>query len=274
MNVDLDNLGALAAELLDRVRAKAPLIHHITNFVVMNDTANLSLALGASPVMAHAREEVAEMVGFASALVLNPGTLEPDWVEAMLIAGRRANELGVPIVYDPVGVGATRYRNTTAELFLKELRLAVVRGNSGEIGSLAGAGGQVKGVDSVEGVAEPEKVTAALAARLGATVAITAKRDILSDGLRVAGVDNGHEMMTRITGSGCMATTAVAVFCAVESDRLAAATAALVCYGIAGEEAARLAKGPGSFRAALLDAVYALTPSMIEARAKSLGLRG
>lgn len=274
MSIDYESLGPFAAELLERVRSKAPLIHHITNFVVMNDTANLSLAFGASPVMAHANEEVAEMVGFASALVLNPGTLEQAWVEAMLIAGRRANELGVPVVYDPVGVGATAYRNQTAELFLRELKLSIVRGNSGEIGSLAGAGGQVKGVDSVEAVAEPEKVTAALARRLGATVAITGRRDILSDGVLVAGVDNGHEMMARITGSGCMATTAVAIFRAVESDSLAAATAALLCYGIAGEEAARVSKGPGSFRAALLDAVYCLTPELIVAKARSLRLRG
>ncbi len=240
----------------------------------MNDTANLTLAFGASPVMAHAKEEVAELVQVAGALVLNPGTLEPTWVEAMLIAGRKARDLGIPVVYDPVGVGATSYRNSVAALFLKELRLSVIRGNSGEIGSLAGAGGIVKGVDSVQGVADPEGVAAALAKRIGGTVAITGKRDILSDGLVVAGVDNGHEMMKAITGTGCMATTAVAVFCAVESDRLAAATAALVCYGIAGEEAAKNSRGPGSFRAALLDAVYALTPKTIEAKAKALRLRG
>ncbi|MDE3091414.1 MAG: hydroxyethylthiazole kinase, partial [Chloroflexota bacterium] len=129
--------GATCAELLTRIHDQHPLIHHMTNFVVMNDTANVTLALGALPVMAHAKEEVAEMVGAAGALVLNPGTLTPEWVEAMLIAGKRANELGVPIVYDPVGVGATKLRNETGEKFLKTLRLAVVRGNSGEVGALA-----------------------------------------------------------------------------------------------------------------------------------------
>ncbi len=268
MSFDYSDFGAAAAELLERVRVRSPLIHHITNFVVMNDTANATLALGALPVMAHAKEEVAEMVGAAGALVLNPGTLEPDWVEAMLIAGRRANELGIPIVYDPVGVGATAYRIETAKRFLRELKISVVRGNSGEVGSLAGAGGLVKGVESVEGVADPVAVARSFAGRIGATVAITGKRDILSDGAQVAGVDNGHEMMKLVTGTGCMSTTVVAVFCAVESDRLAAATAALTCYGIAGQEAARVSRGPGSFRAALLDALYALTPKQVEAAAK------
>ena len=137
--------GEITAELAERIRLQHPLIHHITNYVVMNDTANATLALGASPVMAHAREEVAELVSVAGALVLNPGTLSRDWVESMLIAGRRANEIGVPIVYDPVGAGATRLRNETGRSFLDQLRLAVIRGNSGEIGALSGLGGQVRG---------------------------------------------------------------------------------------------------------------------------------
>jgi hydroxyethylthiazole kinase len=274
MSIDYDHFGDVAGELLARLRSQRPLIHHITNFVVMNDTANATLALGALPVMAHAKEEVAEMVQAAGALVLNPGTLEPDWVEAMLIAGRRAGELGIPVIYDPVGVGATKYRSATGELFLRELRLAAVRGNSGEIGSLSGAGGLVKGVDSAEGVADPAAVTRTFAKRIGAAVAITGKRDVVSDGSAVAGVDNGHEMMTLVTGTGCMATTAVAAFCAVESDRLAAATAALVCYGIAGQEAARVARSPGSFRTALIDAIYELTPAKVAAEARSLRLQG
>ena len=269
MSIDYADFGSVAAELLVRLRTQRPLVHHITNFVVMNDTANATLALGALPVMAHAKEEVAEMVQEAGALVLNPGTLEQAWVEAMLIAGRRAGELGIPVVYDPVGVGATKYRTATGELFLKELRLSVVRGNSGEVGSLAGAGGQVKGVESVQGVSDPAAVARSFAKRIGATVAITGKRDVLSDGVAVSGVDNGHEMMTRVTGTGCMATAVVAAFCAVERDALAAATAALVCYGIAGEEAARAARGPGSFRTALIDAIYALTPAKVEAGART-----
>jgi hydroxyethylthiazole kinase len=256
--------GAVCAELLARIHDRHPLIHHITNYVVMNDTANLTLALGASPVMAHAKEEVAEMVSAAGALVLNPGTLTPEWVEAMLIAARRANELGIPVIYDPVGVGATRLRNETGERFLSELRLAVIRGNSGEVGALAGAGGRVKGVDSVEGVKDPAQVTRDLAYKYDTVVAITGQRDILSDGLRTLGVDNGHPMLKTITGSGCMATTAVATFCAVESNYLIASAAALACYGLAAQAAAERAKGPGTFRAELLDSVYQLSPEQVE----------
>ena len=266
------SFGAIAAELLDRVRGRHPLIHHITNWVVMNDTANATLALGALPVMAHAREEVEEMVGSAGALVLNPGTLFPELVEAMLMAGRRANERGVPIVYDPVGVGATRYRNETSERLLKELHIDAIRGNSGEIGALAGAGGVVKGVESVQGVADPVAVARELARRQSTVVAITGKRDILSDGTRVLGVDNGHEMLKTITGTGCMATTVVAIFCAVESDKLIASASALACYGLAAERAARGTKGPGSFRSSLLDELYHVTPALLEKGARVVDL--
>jgi hydroxyethylthiazole kinase len=260
--------GAIAAELLTRIRSRHPLIHHITNWVVMNDTANATLALGALPVMAHAREEVEEMVGAAGALVLNPGTLFPDLVEAMLMAGTRANERGVPVVFDPVGVGATRYRNETAERLLSRVRVDVIRGNSGEIGALAGAGGVVRGVESVEGVSDPPAVTRALAARRATVVAITGKRDILSDGTRVLGVDNGHEMLKTITGTGCMSTTVIAIFCAVEPDKLIAAASALACYGLAAERAARGTRGPGSFRSSLLDELYHMTPALLEKGAR------
>jgi hydroxyethylthiazole kinase len=252
--------GGMAAELLDRIRQRHPLIHHMTNWVVMNDTANVTLALGALPVMAHARAEVEEMVGAAGALVLNPGTLYPELVDAMIIAGKRANERGVPVIYDPVGVGATRYRNQTAERLMEELHVDVVRGNSGEVGALAGAGGVVKGVESVEGVADPAGVARDLARRRTTVVAITGKRDFVSDGTRVLGVDNGHEMLKSITGTGCMATTTIAVFCAVEPNRLLATAAALACYGLAAQLAARVARGPGSFRAALIDCIASLTP--------------
>ena len=254
----------ICGELLLRIRDRHPLVHHITNFVVMNDTANATLALGATPVMAHAKAEVAEMVGMASALVLNPGTLTPDWVVAMVLAGQRANKLGMPVIYDPVGVGATKFRTTTGQLFLKKLHLTVIRGNSGEIGALAGADGVVRGVDSVKGVADPVRVAQNLAQQSSAVVAITGKRDFVSDGRRTLGVDNGHALLQTITGSGCMATTAIAAFCAVEKDYLLATTAALACYGLAAERAARQTRGPGSFRVALMDALYQLTPAQIK----------
>jgi len=275
-----NDFGKAAAGVLESVRSSSPLVHQITNFVVMNDTANLTLAIGALPVMAHAREEVADMVGAAGSLVLNPGTLEPAWVEAMIIAGKRANELGVPIVFDPVGVGATPYRNETGARILRELKLTVIRGNSGEIGALAGAGGEVRGVESVAGVADPAKVVRELAARTGAVVVITGKRDYLSDGKRVLGVDNGHEMMKNVTGTGCMSTAMIGAFVATcrngktaaEKDPLAAAAAALACYGLAGEIAASKARGPGSFRMELMDALFGLDRATIEKGARIVEL--
>ena len=238
-----NQFGTVCAELLTRIHDKHPLIHHITNFVVMNDTANATLALGALPVMAHAKEEVAEMVGAAGALVLNPGTLTPEWVEAMLIAGSRANELGVPIVYDPVGVGATKLRNETGAEFLNELRLAVVRGNSGEMGALAGAGGVVKGVESVEGSTRPGSSRESVRLETQHRRRDHRQARYHFRWTRVLGVDNGHVMLKTITGTGCMATTTIAIFCAVEKDFLVAATAALACYGLAAQRAARAARG-------------------------------
>jgi hydroxyethylthiazole kinase len=261
-----------ARETFQRVRERRPLVHQITNLVVMNPTANATLAIGASPVMAHARQEVADMVALAGALVLNTGTLEPDWIEAMLLAGRRANELGVPVVLDPVGAGATTYRTETNLMLLSELAIAVLRGNAGEIGALTGAGGAVRGVDSVEGVTDPLRVAAAGALRWSTTVAITGARDVLSDGTRGVAVDNGHPLLSVVTGTGCMATAMIGAFAAVEEDRLVAAASALAVYGLAAEGAAETARGPGTFQAALFDSLHALTPEEAEAGVRIVSL--
>lgn len=266
----MPDINTRIAEALSRIRAEKPLIHHITNLVVMNDTANLTLHVGALPVMAHAAEEVAEMTSLAGALVLNPGTLTPSWVESMLVAGRRANELGIPIVLDPVGAGATRLRTQTSLRLLEELQIAIVRGNSGEIGALSGAGGVVKGVESVEGVSDPITVARALARERRAIVAITGKRDVISDGQRVVGVDNGHPWLTKVTGTGCMATTLIAAFAAVEGDHLLAAAGGLACFGLAAELAAEKAAGPASFKVALFDQIYNLTPEELAEGARVL----
>jgi len=250
------------------LRERRPLVHQITNYVVMNDTANVTLHVGASPVMAHATEEVADMVALAGALVLNPGTLEPDWVEAMLIAGRRAGELKVPIVLDPVGAGATPYRTESNLRLLTELDLTIVRGNSGEIGALSGAGGEVVGVDSVAGVNDPAAVAADAARTWNCTVAITGERDIVSDGERTVAIDNGHHWLTTLTGTGCSSTTVTGAFAAVEEDPLVAAAAALACFGLAAEVGAEGAVGPASFKTCLYDALYNLTPEKLEAGAK------
>ncbi len=248
-----------AAEALQRIKERRPLVHQITNLVVMNPTANATLALGASPVMAHARQEVEDMVALAGALVLNAGTPDPDWIQAMLLAGRRANELGVPVVLDPVGAGATPYRTETNLMLLSALEIAVLRGNAGEIGALTGAGGVVRGVDSVEGVTDPLGVAAGGALRWGTTVAITGARDVISDGARAVAVDNGHPLLSVVTGTGCSATAMIGAFAAVEEDPLVAAAAALAVYGLAAEGAAEAARGPGTFQAALLDSLYNLT---------------
>lgn len=258
-------LNERIAELRERVRQQRPLIHHITNFVVMNDTANVTLHIGGLPVMAHAREEVAEMVAMAGALVLNPGTLSPDWIEAMLVAGKRANELGIPIVLDPVGAGATTLRTTSNRRLLEELQIAVVRGNSGEIGALAGMGGVVKGVEAVVEADDPAAAAQALAQQYHTVVAVTGRRDIVTDGTRVFAVDNGHEWLKTLTGTGCAATTVIAAFAAVERDYALAAAAGLACFGLAAELAAEQARGPASFKMAFYDAIYHLSPEQIHA---------
>lgn len=268
----MSQLNTQLAETFAKLKEQRPLIHHLTNFVVMNDTANVTLHLGALPVMAHAVEEVAEMTGAAGALVLNLGTLTPSWVASMLAAGRVANERGVPIVLDPVGAGATAFRTATAQRLLAELEVSVVRGNAGEIGALMGRGGEVRGVESTGTLEDPVAVVREAARAWGAVVAITGKRDLISDGERVLVVDNGHEWLSTLTGTGCMATTAVACFAAVEGDALVAAAGALAAYGLAAERAALGAKGPASFKVTFFDELYALTPTDVESEAKAVAL--
>src|SRR5256714_5345700 len=221
------------ASLVGRIRQQRPLVHHITNMVVMNDTANITLAIGASPVMAHAPEEVEEMVKLARVLLLNIGTLTPEQIEAMLRAGKRANELGIPIVLDPVGAGATNLRTQSALRLLRELRVSVIRGNASEVGTLVGVAAETRGVDSIS-LAEDREVVANRAAReFGCTVAITGVRDVIGDGERLARVDNGHPLLGVITVSGCMATTLVAAFLAVVAGNLLVITVGLGTRGLA-----------------------------------------
>src|SRR3989440_12096295 len=244
--------------LLGRIRVQRPLVHHITNMVVMNDTANITLGIGASPVMAHALEEVEEMVRLAGALVLNIGTLTPEQIEAMLRAGKRANELGIPIVLDPVGAGATHLRTQSALRLLRELNISVVRGNASEVGTLVGVAAETRGVDSFSLSEDREVVASRAAHEFGCTVAITGARDVILEGERLARVDNGHPLLANITGSGCMATTLVAAFLAVEPDAWLATTAGLVALGLAGEMDAPTAGGARTLFPPPLDAVAAL----------------
>ncbi len=251
------------AELISRLRSRKPLIHHITNLVVMNETANITLCAGALPVMAHAPEEVAEMVQAAGALVLNIGTLTKEQIESMLIAGRAANKKGIPIVLDPVGAGATRLRTDSALILLEELKIAIVRGNLAEVGVLAGFEAKISGVESMGVAADAETVAKKLATRYGCVAAITGKVDVIADSKRTARVSNGHAMMGTVTGTGCMATTVVACYAAIERDSFVAATSALAVYGLAGEIAAHRAKGPGSFHVELYDALAGLTEEAV-----------
>ena len=261
--MSIDPGGTLAV-----VRERRPLVHNITNYVVMNETANAILALGALPVMAHAEEEVAEMVGLAGALVLNIGTLSERWIEAMLIAGRTANERGVPVVLDPVGAGATSYRTQTAQRLLDELDVAVLRGNAGEVATLVGVEAEVRGVESVDAGGDPAELAAAAARTLGLVAAVTGPVDHVSDGERGAAVANGHELLASITGTGCMSTAITGCFLAGKEDPFEAAVEALVAFGVAGEDAAVGARGPGSFHVALYDALAALDPTALSSRAR------
>lgn len=257
-----------AAANLAKLRETRPLVHNITNFVVMNFTANILLAAGASPVMAHAENEVEEMVGLARALVLNIGTLTDDWVAAMVKAGKKATSLGVPIILDPVGAGATALRTTAAKRILAETSISLVRGNASEILALAGAQANSKGVDAADSVEQATEQAIRLAAELKVPVAITGPQDLITDGRRVIRVNNGHPLMSCITGTGCGATAIIAAFRGVDPDPVSAAATALSYYGLAGERAAVDANGPGSFMIRFLDALYNLTPEELERHAR------
>jgi hydroxyethylthiazole kinase len=254
---------------LRAIRERKPLVHQITNYVVMNETANATLALGALPVMAHAPQEVEEMVGLAGALVLNIGTLSDHWIDAMLIAGRAAGERGTPVVLDPVGAGATSYRTDTARRLLDEVNVTIVRGNAGEIATLVGVEAEVRGVESIAAGGDPAELARAAARTFGTVAAVTGQIDHVSDGERVLAVANGHELLGTVSGTGCMATAISGCFVAVRPDApLEAAAEALVAFGVAGEDAAEGAKGPGSFHAALYDALYGLDPDTLDGRAR------
>jgi len=254
-------------ESLRALRERKPLIHQITNYVVMNETANATLALGALPVMAHATEEVEEMAAAAGALVLNIGTLSKHWIAAMLLAGKAANAAGAPVVLDPVGAGATRLRTETAQRILAEVDVAVVRGNAAEVATLAGRTAEIRGVESME--AGGAELAQAAGSELGCVVSVTGPVDHVSDGVRTLAVSNGDALLATVSGTGCMSTAVTGSFLAVRADApLEGAAEALVAFGVAGEDAAGEAKGPGTFHTALYDALYGLRPDTLDARAK------
>jgi len=250
------------ARILERIRAQTPLVLNITNFVVMNTTANVLLAAGASPVMAHAEEEVEEMCSLASSLVINMGTLDARFVEAMLRAGKVAKTRGIPIVFDPVGVGATKYRTDSALKIMEMLRPTIVRGNASEIAMLAGASSAApKGVDST---VEGESVLAqarSLSETFGSVVVISGAIDHLVHGDSHRRVHNGTPLFTKVTGMGCSATAYIGAVAAVEADPFTASLAATTAFAIAGELAAEqlTLDQPGSFPPLFLDKLAQLS---------------
>lgn len=253
-------------ELLDRVRRTNPLIHNITNIVVANFSANGLLALGASPVMADAVEEAADMAKVSDAVVLNMGTLNSETVEAMIVAGKSANEYGIPVILDPVGVGATSYRTAVSKRLLQEVKVTIIRGNAAEIANLIGEKWEIKGVDAGNSEGNVIEMATLAAEKLNTVIVVTGKDDIISDGITTYVVHNGHPILTKVTGTGCLLSAVVGAFSAVEKNGLKAAIAALVFYGVTAEIAAHKTEeqGPGSFQIEFLNQLSRISSSEID----------
>lgn len=255
------------------VRETAPLVHSITNLVVMSYNANALLALGAAPVMAHAREEVEEMVSIAGALVLNIGTLQAEWVDAMKLAAKKAASLNKPIILDPVGAGATSYRNRTITELLVTARPTVIRGNASEIMSVSGLTSATKGVESLQSSEAAIDAAKALARKIDGTVCVSGATDIITDEHgKTAFLQNGHPWMTKITGTGCSATAIIGAFAAVQPDYWRATISAMAYLGVAGEyateEVRKQNSGVGSLQIKILDALQLMTQEEFEKRLK------
>ena len=249
-----------SALLLERVRARKPVVHHLTNWVTICDCANITKMLGASPVMAHAAEEVAEMTGIASALVLNIGTLTVDLVAAMKIAARSANKKGIPVILDVCGAGATQLRDRKCFELLDDVKIGILKGNVSEVARIAGRAVRTRGVDASHVEEDRAALAGQLARKRNCAVVITGQEDIVTDGEVIYFVRNGHALMGHVVGTGCMAASVIGAFAAVEKDMALAAAGGLVCYEIAAELAARRAKGPASFKETLFDELYHLDP--------------
>jgi hydroxyethylthiazole kinase len=250
---------------IDAIRHNSPLVHNITNYVVMNTTANALLALGASPVMAHAEPEVEDMVNIASALVINIGTLSDPWTSAMFKAAARAKERGIPIVLDPVGVGATEYRTRTARDLIHAASPSIIRGNGSEIMALCEEDVATKGVDSTSASDLAIDSAKALSREWNCVVCITGEIDYIVSANPMITVKNGHAMMPRVTGLGCTATALCGAFAAVNPDHDQAAAHAMAVMGIAGEMAAETARGPASLQCNFIDTLYQLSETHIQA---------
>ena len=258
----------MISEVFERIKKNKPLVHHITNWVTIYDCANMTRAFGALPVMAHAKEEAADMAAIASSLVLNIGTLTPELIDAMILAGKSANKKGIPIVLDAVGVGATKLRDDEALKLLNTIKIDIIKGNASEIARLAGENVTTKGVESTKVKANLVEVAKKLANKFKSVVVITGKQDIVTNGKKVYLINNGHSMMGSMVGTGCMAASIIGAFAGVEKDYAKASAYALASFGIAGELAAKNSKGPGSFHENFYDEAYNLTAEKIEKMAR------
>ena len=274
------------AQALENVRAQCPLIHNITNYVTVNDVANIVLAVGASPIMADDIAEAGDIASIAGALVLNIGTLNARTVESMVEAGKRANQAGVPVVLDPVGAGASALRNETTARLLEEIKLTVLRGNLSEISFIAGEQSNTKGVDAGAADAGNDAVAIAkkVAKQLGCVVGITGQVDVVSDGTRVAKIENGVKMLGKVTGTGCMTSALVGSYCGANRDAFTAAVAGIATMGMAGEIAfemvlqkekdhakdkkAYIVPGTGRFHIGIIDAVSRMDDETVKAWAR------
>lgn len=257
---------------LDLVRARNPLVHNITNWVVTNFTANGLLALGASPIMAYAHEEVADVAKISGAVLLNMGTLDADIVRSILLAGQSANAHGVPVVFDPVGAGATPYRTDAARQIVQEVQLTALRGNVAEVANVVGESWTIKGVDAGAGEGDAASLAVRAARKLGCLVVITGKDDIVTDGETTIVVSNGHPILTQVTGAGCLLGSVIGAFLAVAEDRGAQLTAtaeALAFYGVAAELAFAKTegRGPGSFQIEFLNQLALVTSETLRGKA-------
>lgn len=245
------------SHLIEEVRQQQPLIHNITNQVVMNFTANGLYAVGAAPVMANAKEEIEEMAQAASALVLNIGTLTVEQVDAMILAGKAANKTGVPVVLDPVGTGATTFRTESSKHILQEVEIACIRGNVGEIANLAGVEARVRGVDGSNDF-DVQQLAKLAFDKLQVPLAITGEKDVVIDSDTNVIISNGHQLLTKVTGAGCLLSSIIAAFIAVADNVVEAVVEAISYYGVAAENAADMHTYPGSFQIAFLDQLFAV----------------
>lgn len=249
---------------LAAMRARRPLVQNITNFVAMQTMANVLLAAGAVPAMVHAREEAAEFAGLAQALTLNTGTPEPDWVAAMEAAALVAGQRGIPLVLDPVAAGATTYRREINARLARLVPGILIKGNASEILALAGRESAARGPDSGDEVAIAEPAAIALARATKGIVAMTGPVDVVTDGRRLARINNGTALMTQVTALGCALTGVVAAFAGTAEDRFHATVAALAYYAVAGQKAGEAYPLPGSFATGFLNALNELTPSQLD----------